>query len=350
MSVRSVVVETLDVPLTRPYTIAFQTYDRVQLAVLRVETASGLIGWGSASPAVDVTGETMDACIHGLNAAEEHLLGFDPGVRPEPPAELLPQLSETPAALAAVEMALLDLHGKRRDQPAFRPCMEGLPTSITIGIKDSEAELLAEADEYVGRGFRALKVKIGHDLDEDLHRLRRLRDHVGEAATIRVDANQGYTVQSAGRLLAEARVLGLELVEQPLPAQDLDANRSLPEVDLVCLDESVHDAAQAEVACTAPVACGSINIKLMKGGIHEALRIAGIAERTGRALMWGCMDESRISIAAALQSALSCPATRWLDLDGHLDLRDDPFSGGFTIDAGIMRPIGSPGLGVRRLD
>ena len=86
------------------------------------------------------------------------------------------------------------------------------------------------------------------------------------------------------------------------------------------------------------------------GGIWPALRIAAIAETAGIALMWGCMDESRISIAAALHAAFSSPATRYLDLDGSLDLARDVVSGGFTLEDGMMRTTDKPGLGVTGSD
>jgi L-alanine-DL-glutamate epimerase-like enolase superfamily enzyme len=100
-----------------------------------------------------------------------------------------------------------------------------------------------------------------------------------------------------------------------------------------------------------PRAAGIFNIKLMKcGGIAAARRIATVAELSGIALMWGCMDESAISIAAALHAALASPATRYLDLDGSLDLARDVVDGGFVIENGVMRTAGGPGLGVRARD
>ena len=82
------------------------------------------------------------------------------------------------------------------------------------------------------------------------------------------------------------------------------------------------------------------------GGISPALEIGRIAQRAGIELMWGCSDESCIGIAAALHAAFACRATRFLDLDGHLDLARDPARGGFTIVDGVMRLGDEPGLGV----
>ncbi len=88
------------------------------------------------------------------------------------------------------------------------------------------------------------------------------------------------------------------------------------------------------------------NIKLMKcGGINAALQIAEIANLAGIDLMWGCMDESIISISAALHAALASPATRYLDLDGSLDLARDIVSGGFVLNDGYLSVNENPGLG-----
>ncbi|HJW15378.1 MAG TPA: enolase C-terminal domain-like protein, partial [Thermoanaerobaculia bacterium] len=228
---------------------------------------------------------------------------------------------------------------------------EALPTSITIGIKPLE-ETLAEAGEYLSRGFRVLKIKIGLDLDEDLDRLAGLRERVGEGIAIRADANQGYSVEEVLRLFRETAPLGLEFVEQPLPAGSAEAMRALPEKvrEQIAADESLLTEEDARALAAPPRACGIFNIKLMKcGGIAPARRIAAIAESAGIRLMWGCMDESRISIAAALHAALSCRATRYLDLDGSLDLARDVVRGGFLLEDGVMRTTGGPGLGVETI-
>src|SRR6185369_9713506 len=104
---------------------------------------------------------------------------------------------------------------------------DALSTSITIGIKPLE-ETLAEAAEYVSRGFRVLKVKIGLDLVSDLERLARLRESVGSGIAIRADANQGYSVEETLRFFREAAPLDIEFVEQPLKASAVEQMRALP--------------------------------------------------------------------------------------------------------------------------
>lgn len=338
--------------LSRPYTIAFRRIDHVDNAIVRLETDSGLSGLGAASPEPRVTGETMDACRAALAPDRiAWLAGRDTADLDGLLEELERRFSGTPAARAAIDAALFDLVSQERSLPladALGRAHEALPTSITIGIKPLE-ETLAEAEEYLARGFRVLKVKIGLDFDGDIERLERLRKRVGPRVAIRADANQGYSFDQTLRFFDKTGPLDLEFVEQPLPAGSVEQMRALPEKvrDRIAADESLLSEADALSLAARPRACGIFNIKLMKcGGIAPARKIAAVAESAGITLMWGCMDESRISIAAALHAAFSSPATRYLDLDGSLDLVRDVVRGGFLLEDGVMRTTAAPGLGV----
>jgi L-alanine-DL-glutamate epimerase-like enolase superfamily enzyme len=260
-------------------------------------------------------------------------------------------MPDTPAARAAVDAALHDLHARMLGLPLVEVlgrAHDALPTSITIGIQ-STATALEEAQEYVRRGFRILKVKIGRDLGEDVDRLRELRGRVGPSIGIRVDANQGYSEADVSRFFAKTEDLGLEFVEQPVAARD---TRGLARLDAalrrrIAADESLLSERDALDLAAEPRPCGIFNIKLMKcGGVGPARGIARIAELAGIDLMWGCMDESRVSIAAALHAALASPATKYLDLDGSFDLARDVVTGGFELEGGFLRTTSAPGLGV----
>ena len=338
--------------LSRPYAIAFRTVDSVRNAIVRIETDDGLIGLGCASPEWFVTGETWDACDAALaEPALQWLVGRNVHELAPLCRELRERFPEAPAARAAVDVALHDLWAKRLGLPladALGRAHSALPTSITIGIKDAGATV-EEADEYLRRGFKVLKVKLGHSLDDDLQRLRDLRDFTGEGIVIRVDPNQGYSAGEVSRFIEETRELGIEFLEQPMKAEDVDAMRALPDAvkGRLAADETLLDDSDALALVQPPRACGIFNIKLMKcGGVHAALRIASIAETAGVELMWGCMDESVVSISAALHAAFSSPATRYLDLDGSLDLARDVADGGFILEDGVMRTLDEPGLGV----
>jgi L-alanine-DL-glutamate epimerase-like enolase superfamily enzyme len=343
-------------PLSRPYTIAFRTISEVENVLVILRDQAGNVGLGAASPEPHVTGETRERCKAALgDGALEFLVGAEVRTLPALLVELERRLPDAPAARAAVDIALHDLlaHGLGVSMAdLFGRAHDRLPTSITIGIKPA-AETLAEADEYLGRGFRVLKVKIGKSLEEDLERLGRLRAHLGSGVIIRADANQGYTLEETRRFFAETAALDIEFVEQPVPAAAVDELRMLPENQRkhIAADESLLSPAHAVQLVAPPQPAGIFNIKLMKcGGLRPARAIATIAEAGGIHLMWGCMDESCISIAAALHAALASPSTRYLDLDGSFDLARDPAEGGFVVEGGVMRPFGSPGLGVRLRD
>lgn len=340
------------VPLNRPYEIASMRIESVELFFVRVSTDEGVVGVGSASPSGAVTGEDTHACERALSEAH---LGWLEGRDPRQCDAILRELGashrETPAARAAVDMALHDLVARLQGRPlvdVLGRCHDELPTSVTIGISSIE-ESIAEAEEYLARGFRCLKVKTGRSFEEDVERLTRLRHLVAREAAIRVDANEGYSVDEARRLGELTFELDLELIEQPLPGPAIAELRSLPSSlrRIVAADEGLHDMDDAREIAKAPAACGIFNVKLMKcGGIMPALAIAEIADSSGIEIMWGCNDESAVSIAAALHTAFACPRTRYLDLDGSFDLARDPASGGFVVENGLMRLLDKPGLGV----
>ncbi len=343
-------------PLTRPYTIAYATTDAVDNWVVQLHAEGGLVGWGAAAPSEHVTGESEAACAEALDPATlDWLTGRDVRTLPLLARELRRRLPATPAARAALDMALHDLLARRLGLPLVAllgQAHQRLATSITIGIKPV-ADALAEADEYLGRGFRILKVKLGLSLAEDLERLARLRERVGPDVVIRVDPNQGYSAAEVERFVDAAGKLAIEFLEQPMAADRIDELRALPEPvrRRIAADESLLDEHDALRLLTPEPACGIFNIKLMKcGGIWAANRIATVAETAGIELMWGCMDESIISISAALHAALASPATRYLDLDGSLDLARDVVSGGFVLRDGYLSPTAAPGLGVAALD
>jgi L-alanine-DL-glutamate epimerase-like enolase superfamily enzyme len=349
MRIARVELKELDVPLVRPYAIAFHATDAVQIARVRIAGENGLEGHGTATPAEEVTGETFSTCVAAL-AAREKLVGRDTDELPVLLDEVARATRGAPAARAALDMALHDLWAKAHGKPLVEllgRTHRSLATSITIGIKPLD-ETITEADEYLARGFRALKVKIGESFDADVERLVRLREAVGDATSIRADANVGYPPATIERFFTATKDARIEFLEQPAPREHDAELRRLPESirRRLAADESLHDEADARELARAPHPYGIWNIKLMKcGGIAPALRIARIARENGIELMWGCMDESVIGIAAALHAAYACAATRTLDLDGSFDLARDPGRGGFALSDGCLDTLDAPGLG-----
>ena len=252
--------------------------------------------------------------------------------------------------LAALDVALHDLHAKCRGIPLVEMlggARRRLVTSVTVGI-DSAERMAQEAARHVASGFRAIKVKIGEDVTQDLRRLRAIRDAIGPGVRLRVDANEGYTPDDAIEVARSLLALAIELFEQPVSARDVDGMARVARASTVpvILDEAVLRA--PDVAPLAAAGCGrGAVVKLMKcGGLAPARRLDAALAKVGWSSLVGCMDESRVTIAAAAAFAASAATPSWIDLDGHLDLAGDPFVGGFEIRDGEIVLGTAPGLGV----
>jgi L-alanine-DL-glutamate epimerase-like enolase superfamily enzyme len=338
--------------LREGYRIAGHRFTRAENVLLKITTSDGHTGYGCAAPFEEVTGEDAAATLLALNGT---LIPLARGSDPARPGEVMglaaASTPESPAALAALDMALLDLEGKRAGLPLYRllgAARTRLLTSVTLGIEDDPAASVDRARRFIADGLRVLKIKVGEDWEADLLLVRALREAFGDRVLIRADANQGYTEETAARFLRGAASWGLELLEQPTPAADLDALRRLRAVSPVPImaDESLlteSDAARLAAAGSVDL----FNVKLMKcGGVLAGLAIGRRAAAAGIGVMIGCNDESRISIAAGLHLALAAPAAERADLDGHLDLQDDVATGGVRLREGWIEPLDEPGLGV----
>jgi L-alanine-DL-glutamate epimerase-like enolase superfamily enzyme len=340
--------------LTRPYTIAYERIETVENVFVLIEAENGMVGLGSASPGEEVTGESLAHCQDTLEQKLEPILrGADLRFYNDLLRQLAAAMPTAPAALAAADIALHDLTARVLGLPLVSllgRMHKGLPTSVTIGILSVE-ETLKEAREFVAQGFKTLKVKTGIDLDTDIERLRRLRETVGKDVAVRVDANQGYTASQYKKFYDQTKRVNLEFVEQPLKAADLEGMRTLSRDirEWTAADESLLNPASVIDCLSSPRPFGIFNIKLMKcGGIAPGREIATLAQHAGIDLMWGCNDESIVSISAALHAALASVNTRYLDLDGSFDLARDVVNGGFILNDGWLYTNDKPGLGIQR--
>jgi L-alanine-DL-glutamate epimerase-like enolase superfamily enzyme len=337
--------------LTKPYTIAYNTFTDVSLVFFEVELANGMIGYGSGSPAEEVVGESAQQTVINLQSDfVQAFVGRDIRQFQEIIYESNLQFPHMPGTLAAIDIALHDVFGKYLGISVagfYGQKIKALPTSVTIGIKGVQ-ETLEEAASYKELGFRVLKVKTGLNVENDIERIIKLYEKYEKYFTIRVDANQGYTLNELEKFIAATKKYGLELIEQPIPVGNEQQLLLLAQEDRKSLtgDESLKDAKAALTFAVGAQPFGIYNIKLMKcGGIIGAKEIATIAQNANIDLFWGCNDESVISITAALHIAYSCPNTKYIDLDGSLDLAEDLARGGFEIIDGCMHINNKPGFG-----
>ncbi|MCU0369695.1 MAG: dipeptide epimerase [Cyclobacteriaceae bacterium] len=355
MRIKDIKVWSADLGNTKPYTIAFKTVDEVLNAFVEITLDNGVTGIGAANPSEYVTGESFESCQQALQEKNiQFLIGRDIRELNQLTYEVWQKLPHNPAAGAALDIALYDAFTKYLGVPLVKYLgqkIHSMPTSNTIGIKNVE-ETLKEAKEYGERGFTVLKVKLGKDLNEDIERMVKLREKFGKKFVIRIDANQGYNPAQTIEFYQKTKHLDIELIEQPLPAKQIALMKQLPEEvrKVIAADESLLSPKDAVELIDSPIASGIFNIKLMKcGGVSQAMKIADIAQPKGIELFWGCNDESIVSITAALHAAFACTHTRYIDLDGSLDLAKDEVRGGFILKDGVMYCSDKPGLGVERI-
>ncbi len=355
MKIISIKTWLQQLPLTKPYTIAYKTFSDTSIVFLEVTLANGITGLGASSPSEDVVGETTAQTLVNLQQDfVQELVGRDIRHFNQLIDEAAIKFPNLPGTLAAIDLALHDAYGQFLGIPVvdlYGRKIEALPTSYTIGIKDTEA-MLEEAKLYYAAGFRILKIKTGIDVEEDIERVTKLCELFADKMKIRVDANTGYDIAKLLHFIDATKALSVELIEQPLAVGKEKQLAELPAAlrKILAADESLLDASHALSLSHPPVPFGIFNIKLMKcGGIKRAKEIGLIANLSGIDLFWGCNDESIASIAGALHAAYSCANTKYLDLDGSFDLSSDLVTGGFTLKDGYMYCSNKPGLGLNKI-
>lgn len=350
MKIKRIQCHIQKMKLKEAYSISYESIENCEGVFIRISTEDGKTGLGFAAPDPAVTGENAASVFASFNSTIEPFLKgcevFEYALIME---SLKKSLPDSPSARAMVDMALYDLLAQKARVPLYNflgGYRKKIATSMTIGIMPVPM-VLAATREQIKKGFRIIKIKGGINVDEDIEKIKRIREIEGNSITIRFDANQGYNLEDSVKFLKETEDSDVELLEQPTHKNDLELLKkvTLKSSIPVMADESLlslSDVFQLSKYGSSDL----INIKLMKtGGIMEAMHINSVARAANIKAMVGCMDESALGIAAALHFALSRPNVEYADLDGHLDLVDDPFAGLLEIKDGVLYPPEWPGLG-----
>lgn len=337
--------------LRLPYRTAYHTEGPVtdiNAVFVRLETRYGRVAWGCAAFDPLITGETPEGVTEACRTCGDRALNLSPLNLEYALATLTPLTEDTPSALCAFDMAFHDLLGLEADMPLHRMLggyRDRIQTSITISLGPVN-ETVQLARDRVRQGFRVLKIKGGLDPDLDVRRVRAVCDAL-PGITVRLDADGGYETEEA---IAVARALEgrLEMLEQPVdPDKPIRTLRQVTERSPVPIlaDQSIVGARTAMTVASTHAADG-LSIKLATcGGIRNARQIDAIARAAHLSTMIGCVHEPALLIAAELAFALSSPAVRYGDLDGHFDLVDDPTVAGFMLEDGWLITRDVPGLG-----
>lgn len=352
MKITAVSLHPMELKLKEPFAVANETVDVGVNVFIKMETDEGITGWGCATPD-SVTSETGESVVQSFNSVlKDFFIGKDPTRIHLLHEKIEEQLTANPSLKAGLNMCLYDLLGKKAEMPLYRLLggyREKIETSVTIGLNPVDV-MVAKAKDYVNEGFHCLKVKCGMDPDHDIETILAIRNAVGKEIKIRMDANEGYTLERALRVIETVEKLGadIEMLEQPTPAKYLYA---LKEVTAQCpvpimADETALTLRDSLRLVKMEIA-DMINIKLMKiGGISNAIKANLFAEIAGIPVMIGCMNESMGAMAAGVHVACALKNVQYADLDSALDFQQDVVRGGARYEEGYVIPSEAPGLGI----
>jgi len=356
VKIAAVETQRLTVPLVKPFKTALRVLTVSETLAVKVRLENGLVGYGAASPTAVITGDTLGS-INGALAEVliPLLIGQDIANYEAALTRINGALVRNSSAKAALDMAIYDLVGQTYATPLYK-LLGGhkhmFETDITVSINRMD-EMVADALRAVNDGFTMLKLKVGLNANEDLDRVKAIRQAVGPLVKLRLDANQGWKPKEAVRAIRamEDAALDIELVEQPVKAHDIEGlkqvtdNVSTP----IMADESVFSPEDAWRVLSRR-AVDLINIKLMKaGGIHNALKINALAESAGVECMVGCMIENKIGVTAAAHLAAAKSNITRMDLDAPLLLAAEPIDGGITFAGPKIVLPAAPGLGITEI-
>ncbi len=337
-------------PLHTTFTTALRSTDTTDAVLVEVEDSDGVIGHGEAPVVPAVTGEDEPGIRAALTGPlHDVVLGVGTDDLPDLLSRVAGAVPGRPSARAGVDVALHDLAARRAGVP-LAVLLGGevgdVPTDVTVAAGDA-ASLAAAACDRVADGFTALKLKVGTDAATDVARVRAVRSAVGASVVIRLDANQGWTPDQAVRVIRalEDAGAGVELVEQPVPAADLDglARVTAAVSTPVMADEAVFTLADLSAVIERGAAT-LVNVKLAKaGGLAPARAQLVLAAAHGIGTMVGSMMETGIGVAAAGSLVAAVGTTLVSDLDAAWWLADG--AAPVSYDTGVLRLAGSPGLG-----
>jgi L-alanine-DL-glutamate epimerase-like enolase superfamily enzyme len=324
--------------------------ETAQNIFIRIYTDQGFYGVGECSAFPMIVGETQSTCFEMARDFALLWKGRDPLDIEGRMKELHDFTAFNATIKSAFDMALYDIASKHAQKPLYA-FLGGrgkkLETDLTIGIQTPD-EMAAQAIEFKKQGVRIIKIKLGKKAEEDVERVRSIREAVGEQMILRIDANQGWDFDAAKLVLGKIFQYQIQFCEQPMRSWQDERLPELRRVSSIPImaDESVFDHHDA-VRLIRAGACDSINIKFAKsGGIFEAEKINSVCEEAGIPCMMGGMLESRVALTAFAHFASAFDNIQFYDMDtcllGH---KVDPVVDGVRYRGYFLQIPDLPGVG-----
>ncbi|MGC8672442.1 MAG: dipeptide epimerase [Thermoplasmata archaeon] len=351
--ISNVFYKKLNLPMTKPFRISLGSSEYYEGYILKIQTDDGIMGFGEAVPTPYITGDTMESIEGELKNLKRILIGEEESQ--ENVNEILKKnFKGSKASRAAVDMAIWDIIGKRANLPVYKiigGSKKDIKTSLTVDLAPPE-EAKEMASQFLNEGIKVFKIKLGSGIQEDVERVKQVRNVIGNEKMIYVDFNQAYDAKHTLKVIDAIEKYDIEFIEQPVPAWDLKSLKFIKERTNIPImaDESlvsIHDLKNIVHFEAADM----INIKLMKtGGITDAIKLVDAAELFDISVMIGCMVETKLAVAAGLNIAMGKRWVKYADLDGFTSLKEEITEDGLELKNGELMLKDYPGLGVKLKD
>lgn len=341
------------IPLKVPFITSLGPNHEADNVVVVITTRDGIIGHGECSPFWPINGETAETCLAVGHQLGKALLGRDATGIEDAHALMDRLIFANNSIKSAFDIALHDIAAEHAglSLSAYLGGVKNsaLMTDYTVSIGAPE-KMAANAVDIVRNGFTVIKVKLGYNGDQDIERIRAIRDAIGPTIPLRIDANQGWDPETAMHVLNALGQFNIQHCEEPIPRWQFMEMRRVKEASPIPImaDESCCDHHDAE-RLIALGACQRFNIKLGKsGGLFKARKIIALAEAAGMEVQIGGFLESRLAFTASAHLALTSKAVKHCDMDTPLMFTSDPVEGGLRYGPkGELTVPTGPGLGAR---
>ena len=339
------------IKLKEPFVISLGTLEYAKNIIICIQTNQGIIGYGECSPFMTINGESMETCFTVGQYLSQVLIGKNP-LNIEGCSKTMDQLIYGNSSIkSAFDIALHDIAAQVQGVPMYQ-FLGGrndkvIQTDYTISLS-TPGKMTKDALEIVNQGFEIIKVKLGHSKAQDVECIRQIRNAIGSEMPLRLDANQGWSIEEAPEILRELRPFNIQYCEEPIPRwefMELPSIRKSSSIPIMA-DESCCDHHDAKRLISLNT-CDSINIKLGKSsGIFKALKIIALAEKANMPMQIGGFLESRLGFTASAHLGLASNKIKYYDFDTPLMLKEDPVIGGIQYgENGKITIPEMPGLG-----
>ncbi len=337
MQITGVEIYAYNIPM-RPFAISLGTLYEAQNILVKIFTDAGWTGWGEGSPFPFIVGETQGTAIALAQDFAKLWLGKDPLAITSRMQELHQYVPFNTTVKSAFDMALYDIAAQDAQLPLYAFLgghKKVLLTDETIGVDNAEA-MAARAWVLQEQAAPFIKIKLGkgNDAVADIDRVKAIRKAIGTTIPLRLDANQGWSVDNAIHILNSLEGDNIQFCEQPVPAHDYAGLKRVHQATTIPItaDEACFSSLHARQLIEMD-ACSHINIKLAKSsGILEAIAIARLAAANDMDCMLGGMIESKLALTANAHFACAFDNIVFYDLDYCFPHTIDPVAGGVQFE------------------